>query len=139
MNVKDVMDELGEKLETIPQLRVYPYTVDKVTPPSAVIGLPDGVTFDQTYGRGSDTMSLLVYLFVGAADDQASQTQLAAYANGSGDRSVKAVLDSTDDNVYTACDEVTVKSVEFDFYTSAGVKLLGAEFTVDIAGKGQVS
>lgn len=137
MNLADVMAELGTKLDTIPQLNVFPYEADKVTPPAAIVGLPETLTFDATYGRGSDTMTLSVFLLVGKLSDRASNAALSAYANGSGARSIKAILDSTDDNTYTSCDEVTVKSVEFDSYTSGGVTLLGAEFTVDIAGKGQ--
>lgn len=136
MDVKAVMDEIGTKLETIADLRVFPYSADSVTPPGAIVGLPDDITFDATYGRGSDSMTLPVWVLVSRNSDRAGSAELSAYLNGSGVKSIKAAVDSTNTNPYTAADTVTVVSAEPGSYTSAGVALLGAEFTVEIFGSG---
>lgn len=136
MNIQDVMDEIGEKLATIPKLRVYAYNVDKIPPPGAIVGLPESVDFDATYGRGVDTLTIPVWVMVARANAQASGTQLAAYLDGSGDRSVKAAVDSSNTNTYTSCDEVTVTTAVPGSYTSGGVELLGVEFTVAVEGQG---
>jgi hypothetical protein len=132
------MDEIGQKLATIPQLRVYPYNVDKIPPPGAIVGLPESVDFDATYGRGSDSLILPVWVMVARANAQAAGAQLAAYLDGSGDRSVKAAVDSTNSNTYSSCDEVTVTKAVPGAYTSGGVDMLGAEFTVTVAGQGGI-
>jgi hypothetical protein len=140
VNLADVMAEIGAKLGAIDKLNVFPYQADKVTPPAAIVGLPEQINYDLTYGRGSDRMPAVpVFLLVGKLSDRSSHKELAAYADGSGPRSIKATLDSTDANQYTSCSTVTVTSCEFDTYTSAGVQLLGAQFSVDITGEGQVS
>jgi hypothetical protein len=139
MNVEAVMAEIGSKLGAIEGLRVFPYNVGKVPPPGAVVGLPEDIAFDQTYGRGSDAITLPVWVLVAKSSDRAANHELAAYLSGSGARSVKAAVDSTDTNAYTSCDTVTVTTAVTGAYTSGGVDMLGAEFTVDIRGRGQVS
>jgi len=136
MDLGDVMAEIGQKLDTITGLRVYPYNADKVNPPAAIVGLPQTITFDLTYGRGSDEMTLPVFLLVARINDRSSHAELADYLNGSGSKSVKAAVDSSGTNEYTSCDTVTVQMAEPDSYTSAGTDMLGAEFTVKITGSG---
>lgn len=136
MDVADVMAEIGSKLETIDGLRVFPYDVAKIPPPGAVVALPESVDFDATYGRGSDEMTIPVFVMVARTDSRSAHLELGAYLNGSGTKSVKAVVDSTNSNTYTACDTVTVTRAEPGYYTSGGVEMLGAEFTVHITGTG---
>lgn len=136
MDVQDVLDEIGTKVATISGLSVFPYTVGKIPAPAAVVGLPDDITYDATYGRGSDTMTIPLWVMVSRANEQAGSADLAAYLAGSGTRSVKAAVDSTNTNEYTSCDEVTVVSAAPGSFTSGGVAFLGAEFTLEIIGSG---
>lgn len=136
MNLTEIMEEIGDRLDTIVQLNVFRYSANNPPAPAAVVGLPTTYEYDQTYGRGSDALTLPVTVIVGRASDHASHKAIAAYANGSGDRSVKQVLDSTRANPYTSCDTVTVKSVEFVYIEPAGTSYLAAEFAVEITGSG---
>lgn len=138
MNIQDVIDEIGAKLGSVPQLRVYPYNVDKVTAPAAIVGLPDTVNYDTTYGRGTDALTIPMWVMVGRANAKAAGAQLAAYLDGSGDRSVKAAVDSSDTITYSSCDEVTVTTAEPLAVTSGGVELLAVEFTVQVEGRGGI-
>ena len=133
MDLNDVMDEIGEELATIVGLRVYDFPSDHITPPAAIIAYPDQVTYDETYGRGMDRLSLPVVLLVGRASDRASRDNLAVYAGGSGTSSVKAVVEGGE---YTACDTVRVTRAEFDVVRVAGVDYAAALFDLDIAGQG---
>jgi hypothetical protein len=94
MNLADVMDAVGDRLDTIAGLRVFAYPPGSVTPPAAVVSYPEGIEFDATYGRGSDRMTLPVVVVVGKASDRAARDKLGAYCDGSGASSVKAVLES---------------------------------------------
>lgn len=136
MNIGDVMDEIGTRLDAIPGLNTFAYSVKKVTPPAASVSLPERVTYDQTYGRGSDSMTLEILVAVGSFSARSSRDAVSKYAAGSGTHSVKAHVDSTEDNEYTSCDTVTVTEAEFLVSTTAGADLLSVAFTVNVFGEG---
>jgi hypothetical protein len=131
-----VMDDLAAALETIPQLRVFPYWADRVTPPAAVVAWPDPLTYDSTMQRGSDQAELSVLVMVGKVDARSSRDQLARYADGSGTHSVKAAIDGY---AATAYDVARVSRAEFGVFPVAGVEYLAATFFVDIFGPGSGS
>lgn len=133
MNVADVMDQIAQRLDTITGLRVFAYPPPKVTPPAAYLPYPESITYDATYGRGSDELAAGVVVVVGKVSERFCRDDLAAYADGAGARSVKAVLESGD---YTAFDTVRVSEVTFDVLPIAGVDYLAAMFELQIAGPG---
>lgn len=133
MNVATVMDELAAQLDTISGLRVFAFPPDTFTPPAGIVDFPDTVTFDETYGRGMDSMVLPVWVVVGRVSDRATKKNLAAYANGTGAKSIKAVIES---GTYTAFDTVRVTGADFDVVTENSVDYRAARFDLDIAGQG---
>jgi hypothetical protein len=94
---------------------------------------PEDITFDQTYVRGADRMTLGVVVVVARPNDRSALDRLGAYCNGSGPSSVKAVLES---GAYSAFDVVTVQSAEFDEFEIAGTVYPGVLFRLDIMGHG---
>lgn len=133
MNLGEVMDEIGDQLDTIAGLRVYRYPPDSVQPPAAVVTYPESYEFDSTYNRGMDRLTLPVILMVGKVSDRKSRDRLGAYLNGSGASSVKQVLEA---GSYTAFDTARVQAAEFDIVSMAGVEHVAATVTIDIAGQG---
>lgn len=135
MDIGEVMDELAEALKTtVPKLRAFPYYAESVTPPAAIVGLPDEYTFDASMGRGSDHAAFPVYVLVGKVNARSARDNLAKYANGSGPGSVKAAIEAYE---YTACDTPAVRSCEFGVFTSGGVEYLSATFVIDVHGTGE--
>lgn len=134
MNLEAVMTEVAERLETIAGLRVFAHPVDAINPPTAIVSLPE-ITFDTTYGRGSDRFTLPVVLAVGKSSDRASLKNIAPYIAGAGSKSVKQVLED-ESTPYVAFYTLRVQSVEFDFVTWAAIEYLTAAFTLDISGPG---
>ena len=133
MNLEAVADELAVPLAGI-GLRVPPWGVERITPPAAIIALPERIEFDSTYQRGSDRYpDVPVVVLVGKPEARASRKALAAYADGSGEKSVKAAVEA---HTYTSCDVVRVVWCEFDTATYAGIDYLAAVFHLDINGKG---
>jgi hypothetical protein len=130
-----VSNEIRTALGGIVGLRTPPWGVEHVQPPAAVVALPERITYDETYGRGKDRIpDLEVVVLVGAPEDRASRRTIAAYAAGSGTKSVKAVLEAY---AWTTCESVRVTEAEFDGgATYAGLPLLAAIFHLDIIGKG---
>jgi hypothetical protein len=134
MNLGDVMDAVGDRLDTIEDLRVFAHPPPKIYPPAAWVAYPEGYVYDATYGRGMDRITNLgVVVVVGKVSDRSARDRISAYADGSGARSVKAVLES---GTYTAFDTIRVVDVTFDVLTVAADDYLGALFTLDIAGQG---
>jgi hypothetical protein len=133
MILDDVMDELATRLGTITGLRVWAYPPGSVTPPAAIVSYPSDYTFDATYGRGMDRMTLPVVVVVGKPTERSSRDLLTKYVAGSGAASVKAKLDGEG---YSSCHSVRVVSADFDVYTIGGVDYLTAVFDLDIAGQG---
>lgn len=132
MNLTTVMDELGAALGSISGLRVFPYDANKVTPPAAIVDLPEPIEFDETYHRGMDHWTVPVSVVVGGTGLPARDA-LGPYISGSGVRSIKAVVDGY---TYTSCDSVTVVRAEIAYLTFGGAQFLGALFDVDVAGQG---
>ena len=133
MNVGDVMDQLGEALDTIDGLRVYDFPTEAITPPAAVLAYPESIAFDETYGHGMDKLTLPVLVMVGRVSERSARDQLTPYADGSGALSVKAAVEGY---TYTAADDVHVTSADFDVVRIAGVDYAAALFTVQVAGPG---
>lgn len=128
-----MMDELGDQLDTIDGLNVYRWPPDSVTAPGAVVTYPDGLDFDATYQRGFDDITLPIVVVVGKASARAARDKVAAFCAGSGDASVKAVLEA---GTYTAFDVARVTGVEFSVATIGTTEYLTATFAVDITGGG---
>jgi len=129
----DVMQAIADQLNTIAGLRCFAWPPGTVTPPAAVVGYPERCTFDETYGRGMDLLTVPVVVIVGPPYQRQARAAFSAYTAGSGASSVKAVLES---GTYTAFDAVRVASWDQDVYRLAGVDYLAAIFELQIGGKG---
>lgn len=133
MDLGAVMDDLGTALATIDGLRVFPYWADRITPPAAVIGWPEPITYDSTMVRGADQIELPLMVLVGKVDSRTSRDTVSAYADGSGARSVKTVIEAHSPTSYDSC---RVTRCEFGVITVAAVEYLAATFYLDIIGSG---
>ena len=134
MNLEAVAAELSTALASISGLRRPAWGVERITPPAVVIPLPERIDYDATYGRGSDQYpDLPVIVLVANPTQPAARKAIAAYADGSGPKSVKAAIEA---HTYTACDSVRVAWAEFDSAKYAGTDYLAAIFHLDITGKG---
>lgn len=133
MNLADVMDEIAARLSTIDGLRVFPYPADSPTPPAAVVSYPEAYNFDETYGRGSDRMTLPVVVVVGKPYDRSTRSSLSKYCNGFGPASVKAAVET---GPAASFDVARVTGIEFDVVSIRGEDMMAALFDLDIAGQG---
>lgn len=133
MNLADVQDEIATALNRIEGLRAYPWGLQRITPPTALIGWPANLEFDATMGRGADTVVLPLFVLVGHIDARASRLNLAGYIQGDGPQSIKAAVESFE---FTACDSANCKRVRVEMVSVADVEYLSAVFEVEIFGKG---
>lgn len=137
MHLANVMQQIADRLATIAGLRAHGEPQGSVTPPAAIVSYPENYDFDATYGRGMDRLTLPVVLVIGRPTDRTTRDLVAAYCDGAGAKSIKAVIESGNDaGAYPAFDFVRVARIEFDVVTIGVIDYLAATFTLDIAGKG---
>lgn len=136
MNIADVMNEVADVVKAIGgdnPLRVHAHPIKTISPPAAVVTYPDTITYDVTAGRGSDSMSLGLWIAVGDVNTVSARDVLSDYTAGAGPRSIKAAIEG---HGWTSCDFVNVTAVEFDPITLAAIQYMGAMFTLDVIGPG---
>ncbi|MEV4846134.1 hypothetical protein AB0K20_23315 [Micromonospora matsumotoense] len=133
MELDAVVAEVRQALGTI-GLSLPEWGVQRIHPPAAMVALPERIAFDQTYGRGSDSIEgLPVLVLVARPTSPEARREIAEYAAGAGPKSVKAAIEA---HQFTAADEVTVVSAEFDVVTLLATEYLVAQFNLDIVGRG---
>lgn len=131
MILNTVLDALAAAVDNITGLRTYAYPADQVSPPAAVIGLPE-VPYDATFG-GADEWEVPIFVVVGKVSDRASRTALCSYVTPTGATSIKAAVEA-DKTLGGACDSVAVTRAEFTTISVAGTEFLGAELTCSVVG-----
>jgi len=136
MNIEAVQAEIATKLDAVPGLNVVAYDAESVTPPAVLFAVPENYQYDNTYGRGSDSFVLPITVLVGRASARAARRKINEFISGSGDLSIKRVVDDSASNTYTACHSVTIRDVELGTIRVAAVDYLGATFNAHIVGPG---
>jgi len=135
MNLADVMDDLGAACATIEGLRVFPYWADRISPPAAIVGWPDPLTYDVAMRRGGDQAEMQLWVVAGRVDARSARDTLARYCDGSGPHSIKQAIDGYNATA-TAYDSARVMRVEFSNIIVAAIEYISALFYIDVIGKG---
>lgn len=135
-SVSAIRDGLAARLATIDGLRVSDVVPGQVPVPAAIIKPgargKDAITFDRTFGRGSDELTFSVMVLVSTASDRTAQDALDAYLAGEGASSVKAAIegDETLGGLVSFAHVVSVR--EYGLVDYNGVSYLGADFTIEV-------
>ena len=131
-NLTNIRNEIGNNLANITSLSVFKFVPDSVEPPTAVVGVMDTITYDDTMARGSDRYSVPVYLYVSRVDAQDSQETLDGYLVSSGASSVKTQIES-DTTLNGEAQSVRVVSAgNYGVYEINNINYLGVEFIVEV-------
>ena len=135
MNLDTVMTELGAAASTITGLRAYPWGAKTITPPALIFGLPDDISPNDTYGRGSMRIKdLPAIVLVGSAASRTALKALSAYCDGSSAKSL--IIAWQNYTGYTQIHAINVARIEPDAVKLAGVDYLAAIFHLDVIGSG---
>lgn len=137
MKVTAFMDEVAEKLRVGPSLngRTFAWPVSPVQPNSAIVGYPARGKFDETYGRGTDTLEAAVVLILGPVTAKQTKDQVAKYLNDDSPEYIPTLLDGDEDD-YESCDGVRVADYEMDTYTIGAADHLAIVFVLAVTGPG---
>jgi hypothetical protein len=120
---------LANNLATISGLRTTATIPDNPSPPIAVI-LPQGVEYDNTFGRGMNTYTFAVTVIVGRVSERSGQNALDAYVSSTGSASIKLAIESDKTLNGKAFDLRVTDSRNYGELTVGEVTYLSAEFTV---------
>lgn len=131
MDIALVMQAVADRLGTIAGTRIYAFPADSVAVPALIVGYPE-INFDLTFRRGSDRMSLPVWLVVSDVSDRAARDALAAFVKGAG---VKSVLESGAYPMSTL-HTLRVETATPGQMTIGGIEYDAYRFDVDITGAG---
>ena len=132
MNLYDVAEELSTQLGTILKGRCTPTPPDTIIPPCGFI-FDAETEYHGTYQRGMDTVNLSATVLVAKIPIDEAWKQISAFASGSGDKSVRAVLE---EGTYTSFDVVTVTGSHVLDLPMAGATYKSIVFELEIVGSG---
>jgi len=127
--ISELRTGLANNLATISGLRTTPTIPDNPNPPIAVI-LPQGVEYDNTFGRGMNTYTFAVTVIVGRVSERSGQNALDAYVSSTGLSSIKLAIESDKTLNGKAFDLRVTDSRNYGELTVGEVTYLSAEFTV---------
>ena len=128
LDLNATMDAIGARLLTITGLRVFDFTTNSITPPAAVVGLPE-VTYDNTKARGVDRAVFPVHVLVSKVSDKAARDKLSTYVAGTGAASVKAAIDGT---LGGTVQHARVATATTSYMTVGSVDYLAVTFQVEV-------
>ena len=127
--ISELRTGLAANLATIAGLRTAATVPDNPNPPIAVI-LPQGVEYDNTFGRGMNTYTFAVTVIVGRVSERSGQNALDAYVSSTGSSSIKLAIESDKTLNGKAFDLRVTDSRNYGELTVGEVTYLSAEFTV---------
>lgn len=135
-HIRAIIDEIASKASAPTGVVSYAWDAKRIaTVPAVLVGLPEKTTYRTSYSRTGKKIELSLVVLVAEANARSAQNTLLDFLEMDGERSVFRLVDSAF-TTYTSCDDVTVVDSEPNYWTAAGVKYLGAEFTIDVTATG---
>ncbi|MET9411274.1 hypothetical protein ABZX90_36855 [Streptomyces sp. NPDC002935] len=117
------------------------YVPDSVVAPHFFVAEVE-VTYDKTFGRGTDELEFTTRVLVGRADDRSAQRILDGLLSGSGPSSLKAAIEAArgapgELALGGLADDLHVMRVQgYRWYEHEGTTYVGAELMIKVIGDG---
>jgi hypothetical protein len=147
MQIGPIREAIAEAASTVvmatgtPKLKCYGYVPDDVLAPCFFVGEVD-ITFDKTFGRGTDELLFTTRVLVSAANDRAAQKTLDRLLSGSGEGSLKQAIEVArgapgELALGGLADDLHIQRVQgYRWYEHAGTQYVGAELMIKVIGEG---
>lgn len=125
----------------IAKLRTFGYIPDDVPPPCFFVGEVD-ITFDKTFGRGTDELSFTCRTLISTTNDRACQRTLDGLLSGGGPGSLKSAIEAARGGpgemaLGGLADDLHIQRVQgYRWYEHAGSEYVGAELVIKVIGEG---
>lgn len=92
MSLVAVMIALEDRIDTVPGLQASGVRPEAITPPAAVVGVPEVGDYQQAYQRGKIALSPTVTILTSTRLDRPGQLLLAEFMSLTGTKSVPAAI-----------------------------------------------
>ncbi len=128
INVGAVMDALALALTNASITKhVYAWPSESVVVPAAIVGYPDPIDFDMTFGRGSDSATFPIWLVVGKVSERTARNILSAYITGA-----TGIKNTLDGNLSGSVQSCRVVDCKIESVAIGGVPYLAARFDCEV-------
>lgn len=94
VTIAQLMSGIQARLATIPGLNTSDVIEGSITPPFAVVGVPDIPVYRGTFGRGTWHPQMSVTVYVSKAHTVTGQLALASYADITGANSIPLAIEA---------------------------------------------
>lgn len=145
MNIAQVRRELAAAARGIDNLTCTGYVPDTVSEPHWYAGEVE-IDVNNAFARGGyDKARVTCRVLVSRADDQAGQQLLDEYLSRTGDKSIRAALNTArgapgEAALNGACDDFSIERIQgYRMYQVGEVQYFGAEIIVMVLGPGEGS
>jgi hypothetical protein len=122
---------------TMDGLSTEAYVRDIADVPVAMVGGPDPIEYDKTFGRGHDDYTFPIMIFSSRVSDEESQENLDSYLDPYGAKSLKAAIESDPTLGGVVADLRVTESREYGPQDIGGVLYLGAVLLVSVMASGK--
>ena len=130
-----MMAGLETRLKTISVLNTAAFVAGQITPPMAVISVPDIPKYHETMQRGYFELDIFFDILVSNVLDQKSQNDLSAFADITGSNSVIAAIygDKTLNGTVDDCQLLSFRQLTNEEVGVIGYR--GGRFTLRVAAR----
>lgn len=94
-SISSIMSGIAARLATIDGLRTLDdgTAPEQINPPTAIVGVPPIEKYHQSFAMGYFQLQVPIYVLTSAAVSRVGQLQLAAYADPTGDQSIREAIE----------------------------------------------
>lgn len=107
--------------------RAYAWPSGQIQPPCAIVGYPEQIDFDATFGRGSDRAVFPVWMVCGNVSDRTARDVLSGYITGA-----TGIKDALDGNLGGAVQTARVTDCQVEKTTIGAVEYISARFDIEV-------
>lgn len=132
------MDEIGDVLDALPGLQVFPHPANQIThPPAAEVLLPD-VDYDRAFQRGLAALPMAIIVSVPQTLDKVTRDRLVRYVDPSEEQYsiAYALAARTEANAWTSCAYVVAKQAFGVDHAVGNVAYMSYRIPLQIHGGG---
>jgi hypothetical protein len=122
---------------TMDGLSTEAYVRDVADVPVAMVGGPDPIEYDKTFGRGHDDYTFPIMIFASRVSDEEAQETLDAYIDPYGASSLKAAIESDSTLGGVVHDLRVTGTQEYGPQDINGILYLGAVLIVQVMAPGK--
>ncbi len=128
INVSATMQAVADRLVAAAVVtNAYGWPVRSVKPPAAIVGYPDELEFDVTFGRGSDRAVIPIWIVCGNVHDKTARDTLSGYIAGA-----TGVKDALDGDLGGAVQTARVTDCQIEKIDIGGVEYISARFDLEV-------